>query len=59
VSSTAMYSFLLKRCAVPGVFVLSKFRMLDGSHMDAHKIYDLIGPALLICYRARVTWIRH
>jgi len=50
-----MYSFLLKRCAVPGVFVLSKFRMLDGSHMDAHKIYDLIGPALLICYRARVT----
>jgi len=51
-------------------FALTQFTMLNGSHMDAHIIYDLtvvhlfkcilnLGPALLICYGPRATLIRH
>jgi len=51
-------------------FVLAKFSMPYGSHMDAHRICDLtvvhlfkcifnLDPVLLICYRPRTALIRH
>jgi len=47
-----------------------EFNMPNGTHMDAHKIYDLSfvnfksvfltwSPVLLICYMLRAALIRH